>query len=166
MSLLISEVLWQAFSHQVANPLFCIIILKSVFLKLLPHLPGANNLKHAHSFVVCLWYAVEHCYQTSDKPLSQPIYFHIYALLSLNGLTFISMMAWLNDDCISYSTQCRLSGRYMCQWTGPSLVQIMACRLFSAKPLSQPIPVHCQLCQLAPREQIQVKFETKYDNFH
>ena len=30
------------------------------------------------------------------------------------------------------------SAAYMCQWTGPTLVQIMACRLFGAKPLSEP----------------------------
>ena len=34
---------------------------------------------------------------------------------------------------------------YMRQWTGSALVQIMACRLFGAKPLSQPMLGYCQL---------------------
>ena len=33
----------------------------------------------------------------------------------------------------------------MCQWIGSALVQIMACRLFGAKPLSKPMLVYCQL---------------------
>ena len=33
----------------------------------------------------------------------------------------------------------------MSQWVGPALVQIMACRLFGAKPLSKPMLVYCQL---------------------
>ena len=37
------------------------------------------------------------------------------------------------------------SAAYMCQWTGPSLVQVMACRLFDAKPLPEPMLVYCQL---------------------
>ena len=34
---------------------------------------------------------------------------------------------------------------YMCQWIGSALVQIMACRLFGAKPLSKPMLGYCQL---------------------
>ena len=37
-----------------------------------------------------------------------------------------------------------LSATYMCQWIGSALVQIMACRLFSAKPLSKPMLGYCQ----------------------
>ena len=37
------------------------------------------------------------------------------------------------------------SAAYMCQWIGSSLVQIMACRLFGAKPLSKPMLDYCQL---------------------
>ena len=35
----------------------------------------------------------------------------------------------------------------MRQWIGSTMVQIMACRLFDTKPLSKPIPGHCQLHQ-------------------
>ena len=37
------------------------------------------------------------------------------------------------------------SATYMCQWIASSLVQIMACRLFSAKPLPEPMMTYCQL---------------------
>ena len=37
------------------------------------------------------------------------------------------------------------SAAYMRQWTGSSLVQVMACRLFGAKPLPEPMASHCQL---------------------
>ena len=39
----------------------------------------------------------------------------------------------------------RLSDAYMHQQTGPWLVQIMACRLLSTKPLSESVPAYCQL---------------------
>ena len=37
----------------------------------------------------------------------------------------------------------RPSDAYMGRWTGSSLVQIMACRLFGAKPLSEPMLEYC-----------------------
>ena len=37
------------------------------------------------------------------------------------------------------------SAAYMCQWIGSASVQIMAFRLFGAKPLSKPMLVYCQL---------------------
>ena len=36
-----------------------------------------------------------------------------------------------------------MSDVYMCQQSRPSLVQIMACRLFGAKPLSEPMLAYC-----------------------
>ena len=47
------------------------------------------------------------------------------------------------------------SAAYMCQLIGSALDQIMACRLFGAKPLSKPMLGYCQL---DPREQTSVKF--------
>ena len=38
--------------------------------------------------------------------------------------------------------ECRIYSR---QWTTPSLVQIMDCRLVDAKPLSEPMIVYCYL---------------------
>ena len=37
------------------------------------------------------------------------------------------------------------SAAYMRQWIGSALVQIMACRLVGAKPLSKPILGYCEL---------------------
>ena len=46
------------------------------------------------------------------------------------------------------------SAAYMGQWTGPSMVLVMACRLFAAKPLPEPMLAYCQLDSC---EQISVK---------
>ena len=47
--------------------------------------------------------------------------------------------------------------------TKPPLVQIRACCLFGAKPLSEQILAYCQL---GPWEHVSVKSTSKYDNFH
>ena len=36
------------------------------------------------------------------------------------------------------------SAAYMRQWTGSALVQVMACRIFGAKPLSKPMLGYCK----------------------
>ena len=55
------------------------------------------------------------------------------------------------------------SAAFMCQWTGSSLVQVMACRLFGAKPLHEPMVPYCQLDS---GKQISGKFELKFYHFH
>ena len=47
------------------------------------------------------------------------------------------------------------SAAYMRQWIGSALVQMMAWRLFGAKPLSKPMLGYCQL---DPSDQTSVKF--------
>ena len=49
----------------------------------------------------------------------------------------------------------------MRQFTRISLVQIMDCRLFDAKPLSKSMLFYCQL---HPWEQTSMKFESKFNN--
>ena len=44
-----------------------------------------------------------------------------------------------------------------------TLVQIMACHMFGAKPLSEPMLPYCQL---DPKEHISVKFPLKFKSFH
>ena len=44
---------------------------------------------------------------------------------------------------------------YICQGTGPALVQVMVCRLFDVKPLPEPTLIYCQS---DPSEQTSVKF--------
>ena len=55
------------------------------------------------------------------------------------------------------------SAPYMCQWIGSALVQIMACRLLGAKPLSEPMLTYCQL---EPKEYISMKYHFKLNYFH
>ena len=50
------------------------------------------------------------------------------------------------------------SAIYMCQWMTPTLVQIMACCLFSAKPLSKP--------RLDPQEQSLWNYDKDKKTFH
>ena len=51
---------------------------------------------------------------------------------------------------------------FISQWTGSSLVKVMACHLCGAKPLSEPIMTYCQL---DPWKLTLVKFQTKYRSF-
>ena len=52
---------------------------------------------------------------------------------------------------------------HICQWTGPPLVKVMACRLFGSKPLPEPMLAYCLLDSW---EQISVKFESEFYHFH
>ena len=56
-----------------------------------------------------------------------------------------------------------LNAAYMRHWIVSAFVQMMACRLLSAKLLSKPMPA---CCQLDLQEQTSVKFNSKYKNFH
>ena len=56
-----------------------------------------------------------------------------------------------------------LRAAYMHRWTESALVQVMACRLFGAKPLSEPMPAYLWFDHL---EQTSVQFESKYKIFH
>ena len=70
----------------------------------------------------------------------------IYSMASWRKISitdFISVNSWRSSDA------------YMRQYNIPTLVQIMACRLFGAKPLSEPMLPYCQL---DPREHISLKF--------
>ena len=55
------------------------------------------------------------------------------------------------------------SATYMRQWPGSALVQIMACRLFGAKPLPQPVLTYQQL---DPYEPISLKFKSQFKHYY
>ena len=57
----------------------------------------------------------------------------------------------------------RLGDAYMRQYNIPIFVQIMACHLFGAKPLSKPMLPYCQS---DPKEYISVKFYLQFTSFH
>ena len=52
-----------------------------------------------------------------------------------------------------------LYAAYMCQWIGSALVQIMACRFFSAKPLSKP---SCVIVNWTLRIKLQWNFNPNF----
>ena len=54
------------------------------------------------------------------------------------------------------------SATYMHQWISSALIQIMVCRLFGAKPLSEPMLPYCQL---DAKEHSSVKFYLKFKSF-
>ena len=60
---------------------------------------------------------------------------------------------------LAHLTHFSPSAAYMCQWTGSALVQIMACRLFGAKPLPEPMLTYCQM---DPQEQMSMKSESEF----
>ena len=63
-------------------------------------------------------------------------------------------------QCIVNSSTPRVA--YIHQWTGSSLVQIMACRLLGAKPFTESVLGYCELDFW---EQISVKFESDFHQF-
>ena len=65
------------------------------------------------------------------------------------------LQRWINSSTPSVA--------YMLQWIGSALVQIMACRLFGAKPLPEPMLTYCQLNHW---EETSVKSEWKFKTFH
>ena len=52
---------------------------------------------------------------------------------------------------------------YMCQWTGSALVQVMACRLFSAKPSPEPILAYYQF--FGQKNVNEIRFEIQNSSF-
>ena len=88
------------------------------------------------------------CHQATSHYLSQCW----HSSPSPNGIT---RPQWVNS--------LRPSDTYMRQYNIPPLVKIMACLLFSTKPLSEPM---LSYCQLDPEEHISVIFYLKFECFH
>ena len=105
--------------------------------------------------------------------------FHIFPMDSCNRCTHILQVCFIGTGAIvwydwpnaSKATLSNMdtynssppSAAYMRQWIGPSLVQVLACRLFGAKPLPEPMLAYWQLDSW---EQISVKFESEFYHFH
>ena len=64
-----------------------------------------------------------------------------YTLLSLLSLSFPSFLLFQGQLEFNSSPP---SAAYLRQWTGSSLVHVMASRLFGAKPLPEPMLTYCQ----------------------
>ena len=84
-----------------------------------------------------------------------------YSLHKTMGCNYL-VMSWYQSNHVKL-THLPPSAAYMCQWTGPALVHVMACRLFGAKPLPEPMLAYCELDSW---EQISVKFESEFYHFH
>ena len=57
----------------------------------------------------------------------------------------------------------RLSDPFIYHQPRPSLIQIMACRLFGIRPFSETMMYYCHL---DPEEKPSVKFDSKFKHFH
>ena len=77
----------------------------------------------------------------------------------------MSSVTWWHNYTEEVFNSSAPNAAYMRQWSVsvPSLVHVMACHLFGAKPLSEPMLVYCQLNS---REQISVKFKSEFYHFH
>ena len=77
---------------------------------------------------------------STDKILIVIDQFHLETLLLKRTITF-----WKNNPIVKglIVNSSPPSATYMCQWIGSALVQIMACCLFGAKPLSNPTLGYC-----------------------
>ena len=62
---------------------------------------------------------------------------------SRGNTTYIMIKVFLIDCKLLSISSSRPGDAYMRHWTTSPLVQIMACRLFGAKPLSKPMPDYC-----------------------
>ena len=76
-----------------------------------------------------------------------------------NGCNYLSMLG-LKLIRVNSSPP---SAPYMHQWTGSALIQVMACRLFGAKPLPEPLLAYCQLDSW---KQISLEFESEFYHFN
>ena len=93
-------------------------------------------------------------------------------------LTLVQLIAWSRQARNHYLSQCSPrsvspygitkpqwvnssppSAAYMIQWIESALIQIMACRLFRTKPLSEPMQGYCQLIGMKFYE-ILIKIQT------
>ena len=66
---------------------------------------------------------------------------------------------WFRSGCLLHVNSSHPSAAYMRERTGSPLVHVVACRLFGAKPLPEPLLAYCQPDS---REQISVKFESEF----
>ena len=73
--------------------------------------------------------------------------------LKVVRLTRISFLLGYGN---AYVNSSPTTAAYKRRWNGSSLVQVMACRLFGAKPLPKPM---LDYCRLDTWEQISVKFQ-------
>ena len=115
--------------------------------------------------IPALVYVMPWC-RPGDKPLSEPMMINLLTHICVTRPQWVNTLRQRQNGChfAGGSLRCiflnenawiliisskfvlnslRPSDAYMRRWTGSSLVQIMACRLFGAKPLSEPMLEYC-----------------------
>ena len=104
------------------------------------------------------------CCWTGDKPLSEPWWPNLIMHIC------VTWPQWVNEAQVPSKVSSWWSvnsspprATYLRRWTGSALVQIMAWRQISNRPLSEPMLIYCQL---ESWEQISVKFESEFYHFH
>ena len=96
--------------------------------------------------------------------LHSPRKYMIHYILLKNFSWLIAIIVCDNVICCILGFNSSPPGAaYMRQRTGSSLVQVMSCRLFGAKPLPEPMMAYCQPDSW---EQISVKFKSEFCHFH
>ena len=103
---------------------------------LLMHQPYFNSLWLVNQCWLIIWEVLWHSPEGNLTGNAQDIYpwyeFENYWSKDYNS---IPRGQWVNPP----------NASYMHQWIGSALVQIMACPLFSTKPLSEPVLGYCQV---------------------
>ena len=87
---------------------------------------------------------------------------HIFHLNYYNKTIMFNVRQLPNHYINGSLNSLRPSYAYICQYNMPTMLQIMACHLFGAKPLSEPMLPYCQL---DPKEHISVKSYLKFKVF-
>ena len=92
-------------------------------------------------------------------PWETYLFFMLYHILSYYVICSISVLyvVMITTYLTSFNSL-RPGDSYVRHWTGSSLLQVMACRLFGAQPLPE---VMLSYCQLDPKEQTSMKFKSK-----
>ena len=95
---------------------------------------------------------------------SVPFTLHNYCMWTAGNMGKRAVY-WISNSFINILKTLTYWGRvaYMCQQNIPPLLQIMACRLFDAKPLSEPMLPYGQP---DPEEHISVQFYLKFKSLH
>ena len=118
---------------------------------------GWTNLLLFH-FTTTLKIHVAHFLERTQWPLTSltndQLPFNFFTLIDRHWVTYFHINKFI---------PLRLSAAYMRQQPRPSLVTIMACRLFGAKPLSE---LMLRYCQLILWDQTSVTFCSKFKHFN
>ena len=86
-----------------------------------------------------------------------------YLLSAIWAIICLGIASSLNQYMYRYWFTARWKlAPYTRQWTGSAFVQVIACRLFGAKPLPEPMLANCQMDSW---EQISVKLESEFYHF-